>query len=100
MDHNHLDMFLVSFFHLFPLNQGREAEGAEEATSHVEGGDVVARLGRVRRQARRGGGQGEPGDQGQPGDPTEGLQEGGKTPHVKMFVKTLISSRWLARREW
>ena len=82
MDLDHLDMFLISFFHLFPLNQGREAEGAEEAASHFEGGDVVARLGRVCRQARRGGGQGEPGDQGQPGDSTEGLQEGGQTPHV------------------
>ena len=82
MDLDYLDMFLVSFFTFFPLNQGREAEGAEEAASHIEGGDVGARPGRVRRQARRGGGQGEPGDQGQPGDPTEGLQEGGQTPHV------------------
>ena len=43
LDLDHLDMFLVSFFHLFLLNQGREAEGAEEATSHIEGGDVAAR---------------------------------------------------------
>ena len=100
MDLDHLDIFLVPFFHLFHLNQGREAKGAEEAASHVEGGDVVARPGRVRRQARRGGGQGEPGDQGQPGDPTEGLQEGGHTSKMFLFVKTLILSRWLARREW